>query len=381
MDRTYEELRDQIVSLGPWAYDLQITPELSTRVSLETPPDNYPPEIGHVNFSDPSGPFLGMMRDIFPDGLAGRSVMDCACNGGIYLFCAKTLGAGRCFGFDVREHWIRQARFVAENRTTSPTDDMTFQVCDLYDVPKLGLEPFDVTFFHGIFYHLPDPVTGLKVAGDHTKELLVLNTTTIRGYPEGVLVADEESRTWVRSGVYGLNWFPSGPEVLSHILNWMGFTETRCDRWRQRSGQRAARREELRMLAARDPETLRRYDEALAPGKRPVRDAAQLAPSGATVLVASGGDERLLELGSRRAWHFPAKPEGGWGGEPAHGQQLVANLRRLREEGAQYLLMPAAARSWRERFPQLGEYLDAHARVVSDEHDCVLYELLGNSSS
>jgi hypothetical protein len=30
-------------------------------------------------------------------------------------------------------------------------------VLDLYDLPTLGLEPFDITIFAGIFYHLPDP--------------------------------------------------------------------------------------------------------------------------------------------------------------------------------------------------------------------------------
>jgi tRNA (mo5U34)-methyltransferase len=76
----------------------------------------------------------------------------------------------------VRDHWINQAKFIQENRTVGPTDGMRFEVADLYDLPKLGLEPFDFTLFKGIFYHLPDPITGLKAAADLTKEILVLDT-------------------------------------------------------------------------------------------------------------------------------------------------------------------------------------------------------------
>src|SRR5207247_269299 len=36
-----------------------------------------------------------------------------------------------------------------------------------------------------------------------------------------------------------------------------------------------------------------------------IREAVQGLPAGATVMVVSRGDGRLLELGSRRAWHFP----------------------------------------------------------------------------
>ena len=56
---------------------------------------------------------------------------------------------------------------------------------DLYDLPERGLEPFDLTIFKGIFYHLPDPVRGLKIAADLTKEALILDTNARAGMPDG----------------------------------------------------------------------------------------------------------------------------------------------------------------------------------------------------
>jgi SAM-dependent methyltransferase len=139
-----------------------------------------------VTFISPREYYQGLMRDLYPGGLAGRSVLDCACNCGGYLFWSKELGAGRCFGFDVRSHWIDQAEFLRRHRLGP--GDVELAVSDLYDVPKLGLEPFDVTIFKGILYHLPDPVTGLKIAADLTREVMIVNTALGSG-PRNMLVA------------------------------------------------------------------------------------------------------------------------------------------------------------------------------------------------
>src|SRR5205807_1767752 len=114
---------------------------------------------------DPAEAFKTTLRKVFPEGLEDRSVLDCACNCGGFLFWAEDLGAGHCHGIDVRRHWIQQAQFLAANRTL-PKEDMRFEVLDLYDLPERGHEPFDVVLFNGIFYHLPDPIAGLKVAAD-----------------------------------------------------------------------------------------------------------------------------------------------------------------------------------------------------------------------
>ena len=85
-----------------------------------------------MSFQSPGQGFMRKMKRIFPNGLEGRSVMDCACNCGAYLLWCKELGAGECYGFDAREHWIRQARFLAEHR--GQTDGVRFEVHDLYDL-------------------------------------------------------------------------------------------------------------------------------------------------------------------------------------------------------------------------------------------------------
>ena len=253
------ELREEIVRLGPWHLDVQVTPEISTQVFLEAPAGTYSSSFGEVSFINPEEGFRNLLQKIYPEGLAERTMLDCACNCGGYLFWAKELGAGECFGFDVREHWIDQARFLAASRTW-PTDRMRFEVCDLYDLPKLGLEPFDITIFKGIFYHLPDPITGLKIAADLTRELIILDTATQNGLPDGMLAVAEEDRVAVMSGIHGLNWFPTGPGVLTRILNWMGFTETRCIYWHTEIETQPTELGRLQLIASREKHLLEQIE-------------------------------------------------------------------------------------------------------------------------
>ncbi len=177
--------------------------------------------------------FLRQIDRIYPDGLTDKHFLDCACNAGGYCFWTRERDVKAAFGFDVREHWIKQARFVKNRRTVAPTDRIKFQVRDLYDLPGANLPKFDVTMFKGIFYHLPDPVTGLKIAADMTNEVMFFNTSTTWGQEDGFMKAGWESRENVMSGVHGLKWYPTGPQVCAEMLKWMGFVEMKLVFYRQ----------------------------------------------------------------------------------------------------------------------------------------------------
>jgi tRNA (mo5U34)-methyltransferase len=239
-------LRDEIIKLGPWHHDVQVTTDLSTGIYREAGQD-YPEFPYGIPLVDSSW-WPRLADRIYPEGLAGRSVLDCACNCGSYLFHSKERGAGRCFGFDVRELWIKQARFLLEHRDGA-SEDVDFEVLNLYDLPAQGLEPFDVTLFCGILYHPPDPFTGLRIAADLTKELIVVNTATIAEYPSDCLVFDDESRDPL-SGVHGLGWLPSNPRVVERMLRWTGFAEMHVIWWREQA-QWTLGRGRLLMIASK----------------------------------------------------------------------------------------------------------------------------------
>jgi SAM-dependent methyltransferase len=358
---TSDELREEVIRLGPWHIDIEITPEVSSAAFLDAPPGTYPEDASRITFHNPHDGFLRRIHRAFPGGLEGRSVLDCACNCGAYLFYAKEAGAGRCFGFDIREHWIRQARFLAEHRE-QPSDDMRFEVVDLYDLPSRAPGRFDLTLFLGIFYHLPDPVTGLKMAADLTNEVLILNTATKAGLADGSLIPEQESLTRSMSGAYGLCWYPTGPEVLIPILRWLGFAEFRCSIWRHAPRQRADL-DRLELIAARTPGFFASWDAATPPGPDRLRELVEAhTRPGATVLVI-GDFEQLAEVNGRETIPFSASAD-----------DAVAALELRRAAGAQFVLVLGEALSELSAHAALAERLEQGRRVV-DREECRLYVL------
>ncbi|MGI8825508.1 MAG: sulfotransferase family protein [Chloroflexota bacterium] len=114
---------------------------------------------------------------------------------------------------------------------------------------------------------------------------------------------------------------------------------------------------------------------------RGIREMARVVerelPRDAVVLVVSKGDERMLELGDKRAWHFPRDEDGEYPGyHPAGSDEAVARLERLRAQGAEYLVIPQSGLWWLEHYGGFREHLDAqYPRVVDEPDRCVIYRL------
>ncbi len=228
--KTMDTLRAEMEALGPWHHKVELRDGVVTQ-STSTQ-DHTGQEIAHY---DPAIAFDTAIKHVFPDGLQGRSFLDCGCNCGGYSFAAKDRGAGAVYGFDVRDHWIRQAHFISENRAAD-SSDIRFEVGALEDLGNSHAR-YDVTWFSGLFYHLPDPVASLKLAADRTRDVLFLNTAcAVLGDGEieiPQLMFRPESTDPLVSGVGGISWIPSGPLALKEILKWMGFAEVKTYFWTQ----------------------------------------------------------------------------------------------------------------------------------------------------
>lgn len=228
------DLRRQIVDLAPWHHRIHLRGELFTGGGRTVDDTGAP-----VPLIDPLEVFQKHTRNVLPHGMQGRSFLDCGCNCGGFSFAAKDCGAGSIYGFDIRQHWIDQANFIARNRSRD-SSGVSFERADLQHLHSLR-EEFDVSWFGGLLYHLPDPVAGLRLAADKTKELLFLHTAVVGSEPDEAerpsLVMKMEGTERLLSGVWGLSWLPSGPRVLRGILKWMGFPETRILMWRKKKPQ------------------------------------------------------------------------------------------------------------------------------------------------
>jgi hypothetical protein len=73
----------------------------------------------------------------------------------------QVLGVSECCSFGVRKHWIDPA--LSGGEPEGPSGGIRCGVSNLYDLPKLGFKPFDVTLFEESLFHLPYPIQVLRL--------------------------------------------------------------------------------------------------------------------------------------------------------------------------------------------------------------------------
>jgi glycosyltransferase involved in cell wall biosynthesis len=104
---------------------------------------------------------------------------------------------------------------------------------------------------------------------------------------------------------------------------------------------------------------------------------SELVPMGATVAVASRGDDELVRVDGRTGLHFPQDGEGRWiGHHPADSDAAIRYLDAVRRRGARFLFIPWTALWWLDHYDGLREHLERHGRRLEcDEERGSLYEL------
>lgn len=122
----------------------------------------------------------------------------------------------------------------------------------------------------------------------------------------------------------------------------------------------------------------RTASEAYVHLKRRIADAIdRLVPARSTVLVVSKGDEDLLRLTGRSAWHFPQTDTGVYAGHyPADAAAAIDHLELVRAKGAHFLLFPATSCWWLDHYSQFGEHLTHRYRQIFRRDDVgVVFDL------
>lgn len=255
-------LLDELQQLAPWHFDLELTDGLRTGDGNRKLYGDK--DMRNVVLIDPNE-LTPLLRCIYPAGLHGKRFLDVACNGGGYSIVAKRLGADIAVGFDAREHWIRQANFVVQQLGL---DGVQFLQSSIDDFSADA--DFDICLFKGIFYHLPDPVASLRRVADMTREIIIIDTETDGTRSDLCLRLNREGQSHVMSGVDGLAWWPSGPDLLALILGWLGFPETREIFWHSKPNVRNRQSPgRCRIIGARSVEVLRAFDAG-----RPLRKSS-----------------------------------------------------------------------------------------------------------
>jgi hypothetical protein len=98
-------------------------------------------------------------------------------------------------------------------------------------------------------------------------------------------------------------------------------------------------------------------------------------PPTATAIVVSKGDDDLLKLGGRKAWHFPRTAPNGRTQNPADGAAAIAQLEDQRAKGAEFLVIPSTAFWWLEFYKEFREHLDTRYQRIANDEGCIIYRL------
>jgi arylsulfatase A-like enzyme len=180
--------------------------------------------------------------------------------------------------------------------------------------------------------------------------------------------ADLESRLKNWLGAEGQNW-DTGDPIRTQLLP--GAFEDEMNKVRERSGIKTSG-------IGRMP-TEPSHGQTLE--RTMWKKISDVVPVMASVLVVSRGEEALLHVGGRQAWHFPQAEDGGYAGYyPADSAEAITHLEALRAKGAQYLLFPATAFWWLEHYVEFAHYLHQQYDQLLDDDNCVLFSLTGSRS-
>jgi tRNA (mo5U34)-methyltransferase len=120
---------------------------------------------------------LPSIREAFPESLAGKNVLDVACNEGFFSQVLYHLGA-TVRAIDIRPQNIERASVVQSLRRLD-TSRLTFEVEDFLENrdPKGA---YDLTLFLGVLYHLENPMGALRLLRRVTKTLCIVETQMTR---------------------------------------------------------------------------------------------------------------------------------------------------------------------------------------------------------
>ncbi|MBV9008803.1 MAG: TIGR04290 family methyltransferase [Verrucomicrobia bacterium] len=165
------DLQRRVDELAPWFQNIELH-------GVPTAPSHFLGDYPALKWRE--------FAHAIPDDLTGKSVLDIGCNAGFYSIEMKRRGAARVLGVDYEEHYLRQARFVAETLEA----EIEFRQLSVYDVAQLR-ETFDVVLFMGVLYHLRHPLLALDLIREHVARDLFVFQSMQRGSDQAMPVAND----------------------------------------------------------------------------------------------------------------------------------------------------------------------------------------------
>lgn len=168
--RSRKETQAQLDALEPWFYSYRFENGAATQAREHT-------QAIHDTRARLIFPFLD-------DLLAGRwqstRCLDIGCHEGWFSAQLAVRGAGEVLATDIRPEHLERAAAV---QRLAGLERVRIEGASLLDLAARGLEPFDVTFFVGVLYHLPNPIEAIQAVRALTRGVAVIETQVARAAP------------------------------------------------------------------------------------------------------------------------------------------------------------------------------------------------------
>jgi tRNA (mo5U34)-methyltransferase len=162
-------LQARIDTLGPWFYEF----EFDNRVRTNSFADQNALGIHESRVQC----ILPVLDRYFAGRWREISCLDVACHEGWFTFQIAQRGVKLARGVDIRPDRIERANLIKEAGAFTNVD---FEVRDLFTLspPQDGV--YDLTLFLGVFYHLEDPVRGIRAMRSLTRNVCVIEGQVAR---------------------------------------------------------------------------------------------------------------------------------------------------------------------------------------------------------
>lgn len=154
-----------------------------------------------------------------PADLTGKSVLDIGTFDGFFAFEAERRGAERVVAVD---HRVPPGFRIAHRALGSGVE---FREADVMTLSREELGVFDVVFFLGVIYHLPDPMGALERVREVTGELMICETEGALSWLEEPAVQFVGSEAALRDSA--LNWWYPNMPALVAMTQAAGFRDVR----------------------------------------------------------------------------------------------------------------------------------------------------------
>src|SRR6266480_494850 len=109
-----------------------------------------------------------------------------------------------------------------------------------------------------------------------------------------------------------------------------------------------------------------------------LRDAGlelnKLTASDALIVAVDGGNPTIFYYAKRKGWHF-LEQNGIYDGNPKNSQQAIADLERLRRQGATHFVFTTPRFWWLESYPEFIQRLSESATLLEATPEFKIYEL------